>query len=128
MGEYSVIADEPRRHFGRLRLGIPALLETLHGRKHVRLVDLSQGGALILLPQEFPVRDCILRWLGFELFCSTAWQRGTQIGLMFERELTIAMMMSTREHAPAVLAREEAETAAAAQGWAEGWLHQGAER
>lgn len=120
--------DNPRRSFGRMKLGIPATLETIHGRKHVRMVDLSQGGALVLLPQEIPVRDCMVNWLGFEAFASAVWRHGTQVGLAFEEPLALAKLMATRNLAPELIQQENLAAEDAARGWSEGWFSAGSER
>lgn len=124
MGEITPFGTrDPRRHFGRMKLGIPALLETLYGRKHVRMVDLSQGGASVILPQEIQMRECIARWLDFEVFCSRVWQDGTLVGLTFERPLPLSTLLATRKLAPELIRDEELDVHRAAQSWTAGWIN-----
>lgn len=108
------------RNFGRLPLGITAWLETLDGRKQVRLVDLSQGGAHVVLPHDLGVRDCVLTWLGFEAFCSAAWRKGEDLGLAFEEPLPIATLVATRNVAPSIIREESLSAETAARDWVQG--------
>ena len=91
-----------RREHARLRLGIPARLETLDGRFPVRLVDLSHGGAQIELEGDAPVREGVLSWMLFETFGVPAWQEGGSVGLTFDRPLSRTALRMTREKAPEI--------------------------
>lgn len=97
-----VDAELRRRTHARLRLGIPARFDTLDGRQNVRLVDLSQGGAQIVLPGEAPVREGVLTWMRFETFGMAVWQDGESVGLEFDRPLSLECLRATREHAPEI--------------------------
>lgn len=121
--------EEPKpRKFGRLPLGIAARLETLHGPKSVRLVDLSQGGAQIIFPGDIQVRDCVLLWLDFEAFCAAAWREGERLGLAFHEPLPVKTLAATRNIAPAIISEESLSAENAARQWVEGGLHLGADR
>ena len=91
-----------RRQHARLRLGIPARLETLEGRYPVRLVDLSHGGAQIEMESEAPVREGVLSWMLFETFGIAAWQDGASVGLTFDRPLSRTALRMTRDKAPEI--------------------------
>jgi hypothetical protein len=91
-----------RRQHARLRLGIPARLETLDGRYPVRLVDLSHGGAQIEMESEAPVREGVLSWMLFETFGIAAWQDGGSVGLTFDRPLSLTALRMTRDKAPEI--------------------------
>lgn len=110
---------EPRT-YGRLPLGIAAHLDTIHGRKAVRLVDLSQGGAKIVLPIDIPIRDCVLTWLEFEAFCSAVWHDGPRLGLTFEEPLPLATLVATRNVAPSIIRAESLSVETAARAWVRG--------
>lgn len=97
-----VDAELLRRQHARLRLGIPARFETLDGRRQVRLVDLSQGGAQIEMEGEAPVREGVLSWMLFETFGIAAWQEGGSVGLTFDRPLSRTCLRMTREKAPEI--------------------------
>jgi hypothetical protein len=97
-----VDAELLRREHARLRLGIPARFETLDGRQQVRLVDLSHGGAQIVLENDAPVREGVLSWLQFETFGIAAWQDGENLGLTFDRNLSRGCLVATREKAPEI--------------------------
>ena len=49
----------PRRAYSRLHLGISAQLETLDGRQRVRMIDLSQGGAHLILSKPGDIRQAV---------------------------------------------------------------------
>lgn len=97
-----VDAELLRREHARLRLGIPARLETLEGRQQVRLVDLSHGGAQIVLENDAPVREGVLSWMRFETFGIAAWQDGESVGLTFDRPLSRECLVATRDKAPEI--------------------------
>ena len=53
-----------RRACPRLPLGIGARFDTLDGCQKVRLIDLSEGGAHIILSEPGEVSEGVLAWLG----------------------------------------------------------------
>ena len=110
-----------RRSSPRLPLGIGARFDTLDGRQKVRLIDLSQGGAHVILESAEPVREGVLAWLGFDSYAVVVWQRGEHIGLEFDRLLPIAWLVETRKRAPSVV-QEEALGNEMAQAWVMGRL------
>lgn len=122
--EFASFADSrmraPRRAHSRLRLGILARFETLQGKVAVRLVDLSQTGARLMLPTDTPVREGLLTFLGFELFGITAWQRGNELGIEFDQELSKEHLLAIREVAPAVVSEEQHSTEIAARNFVTG--------
>jgi hypothetical protein len=106
---------DPRRAAPRLQLGIGARFDTLDGRQDVRLIDLSQGGAHVILSRPDPVREGVLAWIGFDSYAAVAWQRDNHVGLEFDRPLPLSCLVETRRRAPSVV-RE------AAQAWVDGTL------
>jgi hypothetical protein len=96
-------AELSRRKHARLRLGIPARFETLDGRFEVRLVDMSRGGAHIILPGPTPVKEGVLTWMRFDTFGIVAWQEEDNVGLEFDRPLTEACLGATHEFAPEII-------------------------
>lgn len=107
----------PRRAFPRLQLGISAQLETLEGRQRVRLMDLSQGGAHVVLSKPGDIREGVLTWIRFETFGAVAWEDGKHIGLAFDKPLPLAVLVETRQRAPSVVREEEERIA---REWVEG--------
>ena len=97
-----VDAELLRRRHARLRLGIPARFETLDGRQTVRLVDISHGGAQIVMESDAEVREGVLTWMRFDTFCIAAWQEGESAGLKFDRPLSVDCLRATREFAPEI--------------------------
>jgi hypothetical protein len=118
----------PRRAFARLRLGIAAQLETLDGRQKVRLIDLSQGGAHVILSQPGDIRQAVLTWLQFEVFGTVVWHDEEHVGLEFERPLPIGVLVETRQKAPSVVREEAMGAELAARDWVAGTTHSGSER
>jgi len=118
----------PRRAHSRLRLGISARIETLDGKQRVRLLDLSQGGAHIVLSEPHDIRKAVLSWLRFETYGEVVWQEGQHIGLAFDRPLPLACLVETRQRAPTVVREEAMGVEQAARQWVAGTLHQGSER
>ena len=122
-----VDAELHRREHARLRVGIPAYFETLEGRLKVRLLDISQGGAHVLLPGETPIREGVLMWMRFDVFGMTVWQQGDELGMKFERPLPREWLIETREIAPDIV-REEVLGLTAARDFVEGRGRYGVER
>lgn len=106
-------SPEPRRAYSRQTVGIAAHFETLGGRQSVRLIDLSQGGAHLILSQPVPLREGVLFWLRFDIFADVVWQEGEHVGLKFDELVPIPALVETRLRAPSVV-RE------AAQAWVSG--------
>ena len=104
---------DPRRAYSRLTVGIGASFDTLDGRQTVRLIDLSQGGAHLILSRPAPLREGLLTWLRFEAFADVVWQHGEHVGLAFDELVPIPSLVETRMRAPSVV-RE------AAQAWVSG--------
>ena len=111
---------EPRRGYARLRLGIAAQLQTLDGVQKVRLVNLSQGGAHVILSRIEPIRQAFLSWLGFEAFGDIVWRRGEHVGIRFDRLLPIGHLVETRRCAPSVLQHEQHDLEDNARTWVTG--------
>lgn len=112
---------DPRRAAPRLQLGIGARFDTLDGRQNVRLIDLSQGGAHVILSRPEEVREGVLAWLGFDSYAAVAWQRDDHVGLAFDRPLSLSCLVETRRRAPSVV-QEEAMGSELAQAWVSGRL------
>ncbi len=102
-------------------MGISARFNTLDGLQKVRLVDLSQGGAQIILSKLEQPAAGLLTWLNYEAFGEAAWQEGDCLGLKFERLLPLGCLVSTRQKAPSVV-RAEALGDELAQAWVSGEL------
>jgi hypothetical protein len=95
--------SDPRRAYSRLPVEIDAYLDTLEGRQKVRLVDLSQAGAHIVLSQPETVKEGVLTWLRFDTFGIAMWQHEDDVGLKFDRLLPPHVLDETRERAPALV-------------------------
>lgn len=117
-----------RRTEPRLRLGIPAKFESLEGQHKVRLLDLSQSGAHVDMPDIGKVRQGVLTWMGYEVFAEVMWQKRSEIGVQFDTQLTYDQLVEIREYAPAVVQQEAIDAAKAARDFVDGRLHNGSER
>lgn len=121
MTERAPQADIPDRNYARLALGVPATLETLDARLKVEIVDISQGGAHVILPDKDAfAKDCLLVWLRFEAFGTVVWRQGAHIGIAFEKPLSHATIFETRKNAASILEQEAAKIENEARSWAEG--------
>lgn len=110
-----------RRNYARLNVGIAARLITLDGTQKVRLIDLSQGGAQLILSKPGDIAAGLLTWLDFEAFGEAAWHEEDRLGLKFERLLPLPCLVRTREQAPTVV-RAELLGEDIAQAWVSGTL------
>ncbi|MCT2559037.1 PilZ domain-containing protein [Tsuneonella sp. YG55] len=111
--------DESSRQFARLEVGISARLDTLSGRQSVRLVNLSQGGAQLILSVPDEAGEGMLTWLDFEMFGELAWQKGDRVGLTFDEPLAPLCLAETRRRAPSVVL-DEAMGASFTKAWVSG--------
>lgn len=121
-------AAEPRRNFSRLQVGIIARLDMLSGWQKVRLIDLSQGGAQLILSRPQPLDEGVLRWLRFEVYGDVVWQEDEHVGLKFDGLLPLARLVETRQRAPTVVREEAMATEIAAQDFVAGNRTLGADR
>ena len=120
--------SEPRRAFSRLQVGILARLDMLEGWQRVRLIDLSQGGAHVILSRPTPIGEGVLRWLRFEVYGEVAWQEDHHVGLRFDGLLPLPVLVETRQRAPTVVREEAMATELAAHDFVAGKSHLGTDR
>lgn len=104
-----------RRGIGRATIDIDAYLDTREGRQKVRLIDLSQTGAHLVLSQPEAVREGVLKWLDFDTFGIAIWSEGEELGLQFDRPLSPRIVDETHRRAPSVVAE-------LAQSWVSGGI------
>jgi hypothetical protein len=108
-----ILDDDGRRRFARLEVGIGARFTTLAGDQPVRLVNLSQNGAKLILSAPEDAGAGVLTWLDFETFGDLAWQDEDTIGIVFDKLLRPGILAQTRLRAPTVVREEEAGLAKA---------------
>ncbi len=111
-----------RRRDSRLRLNIPARLETIYGNVKVVLIDLSQsGGHLLTGEKQLCGKDAVLGWLQYEAFGRIVWSTDRQAGLEFDGMLTPQTLLATRDAAERDPRKEEQREAfLAARAWYNG--------
>ena len=110
---------DSRRAFLRLQVGIGARLDTLDGSQKVRLIDLSQGGAHVVLSRPEEAGAGVLTWMNFETFGELAWIEESHLGLKFDKLLPPGCLAETRRRAPSVVRDEEMGTTLT-QAWVSG--------
>jgi len=120
--------SEPRRAFSRLELGIIARLDMLSGWQRVRLIDLSQGGAHLILSRPEPIGEGVLKWLRFDAYGAVAWQEREHVGMKFDGLLPLPWLVETRQRAPFVVREEAMATELAAHDWVAGTRTLGSDR
>jgi hypothetical protein len=118
-------ANETKRDFLRLPLGVLGFIETLNGRQRVEIVDLSQGGAYVVLmdaakASRYEVRDCVLRWMNYEAFGEVKRRDGVHFGIAFDEPLRPGVIKDTRKHASLNIRNDFYELKDAARLWARG--------
>lgn len=85
-----------RRAYSRLRVEMPARLMTLDGWRMGAMLDLSQGGARLLLDTPGRFSGGVLHWLDYQAFGYPVWRAGRDIGLEFEEALPLDWVIATR--------------------------------
>ena len=111
-----------RRRDSRLRLHIPARLDTIHASVQAQLLDLSQSGAHLAVAEQLVLgEDTLLRWLSFEGFGRVVWATPKQVGLEFDELLLPATLVTTRDLADQSTAKKDRRRAyEAAKTWYQG--------
>jgi hypothetical protein len=112
-------AGARRRQRPRLRVGLTARVETLHGKFDAQLIDLSQSGARLRTLSPKLGRAVVLRWLDFEGFGDLVWEGDGVLGMKFDPPLSSEVILATRELAPSVV-QDFDPTRDAAKAWTMG--------
>lgn len=102
MNKFSSEDQSRRRKRPRLRVGIPAHLQTLNGPLEVKLLDISQSGARIEIPSTERPHSAVLQWLEYEAYGDIVWERSGLLGMKFDPPLPADQILRTRELAPSV--------------------------
>lgn len=112
-----------RRQGRRVRVCLPASIETLTGFHPAQLTSLSAGGAAVDV--SIPVRlgeDLVLRCpdLGLDAFSTVVWFSDGRCGVKFDEPLSDAELLAARtlsDRQPHIV---KAQRLAAAKAWSEG--------
>lgn len=110
-----------RRAHRRLRLFLPATLESVVERQSADLRSLSCGGAMLTVAR--PPRigsDVILKCGPYEWFGQAVWTGRDEVGIAFEEPLTDECVLTIRRIADNHPETIRAHRLAAARAWAEG--------
>lgn len=87
-----------RRGRSRLRVRLPAKLQTRIENARVILVDLSMTGARLVADNPPAVgTEAMLHWDRYEAFGEVVWAQGVQFGLSFEEPISEQDVLATRE-------------------------------
>lgn len=121
-----VVPSIGRRESRRVRVYIPASIETLHGNHAAELTSLSCTGAAISL-QSVPKlsADLVLRCGSLEAFCTVVWVKPGRCGLHFDEPITETEVLSARQTSDQLPASQQAQRMAAAKAWVEGNSREG---
>ena len=122
MSGEKILGSPGNRKAGRLRLRLPARLETPRGVERGVLCDVSEGGAKVFA-KAGPAcgQDVLLKWARHEAFGGVVWQREGFIGLAFDEPLAAAILIDTRHMQDAQgMTREQMAQWLAETGWAFG--------
>ena len=104
------LANTFRRKKPRLRLGVKAEIITLDGREEVLLQDLSLTGAKFHRNGNRPFDKGLLRWMRYETYGEVVWQRGSWVGIQFDRPISKEVLLATRAATPRLVQEARSET------------------
>lgn len=124
-GDNGEDVGDGQRDFLRLTLGLVGEMETLNGKRRVEILDLSQGGAQVVLadpanPGRYEIRDCVLRWMEFEAFGEVRRNQDGHYGIAFDEPLRPGVIKATRTAASLNVRRDFLEHRQHARLWAHG--------
>lgn len=82
----------------RVRLGIPAKVQLLHGLENCLLDDLSQTGARVTLAGSLPRPGAgvVVKAAGLDVFGNVVWSHGARFGIVFEEPLPLHDVVNVR--------------------------------
>jgi len=120
-GRKPLSATPGKRFLGRLRVRLPARVETLTRTRLVILLDVSGGGARVQFEGAPPAGEVLLRWAGNEAHGRICWQRGGLCGVAFDHRVRQEALLATaRTNEASALPEDLDLTTAAARSWADG--------
>lgn len=107
-----------RRGASRLRICLPAKVDTITGRAPGVIHDLSQSGARLRL-QSVPRAgaDVVITIGSLEAFGTVVWANDNFIGLKFYDPLSLQQVLDVRAEAEKLPATQRRELSEAGQGW-----------
>ena len=116
-----VVPSVGRRESRRVRVYLPASIQTLQGTQAAELTSLSCTGAAISL-QNVPKlsADLVLKCGSLEAFCNVVWVKPGRCGLQFDEPITETEVLSARQTSDHLPASQHAQRMAAAKAWVEG--------
>lgn len=110
-----------RRSSRRVRISLPAILETVTGRQFAELTSLSCGGAGLRVEEPPKCGSTAIVHCGtLEAFGTVVWSDSGRCGIRFDERITEGEVLAARQlsdHRPEVVM---AQRMAAARAWAEG--------
>ena len=95
----------------RVRLGIPAKVQLLHGLENCLLDDLSQTGARVTLAGSLPGPGAgvVVKAAGLDVFGNVVWSNGARFGIVFEEPLPLHHVVNVRHLADSYAEHEAAQ-------------------
>ncbi|MGH6786692.1 MAG: PilZ domain-containing protein [Novosphingobium sp.] len=110
-----------RRSHARLRLQLPARFESLNGKAHCWVQNVSSSGASLSLSPTPAIGSVgVLECEGKELFCEVIWARSEFCGVAFEYSLGEASVLELRTVAANYCDIERQRHAVAVRDWVDG--------
>lgn len=106
-----------RRASERLRLSLPANIETLEFVAPVLMLDLGPFGARMVLPYKPRLLDAQLRWLQFDAMGQIIWSADNICGMKFNRPLSSLKLRRTAAASPATDFGDTAEESNLVEAW-----------
>ena len=114
-----------RRAHPRARVALPATVETMDGRKPVKLRNLSSAGAMVESPRTPDIgRDLVLQCFGIDALGVVVWEDGEFCGIEFydpiEDEEVVRQRTLSDNHFEQQKWRTRQELIEAAERWSTG--------
>lgn len=110
-----------RRGASRLKISLPAKLETISGGHPAEIRDLSETGAKIRLGIAPRVAaDVVLKLWSIEAFSQVVWAADDLVGLKFDEPLSPQQVLAVRAKAETLPIMDRQELAEAGRAWCRG--------
>lgn len=100
---------------------LPARVVAFSKTRNAILLDVSGGGAKLLVDGDPPQGEVLVRWGNHEAHGSLCWQRGNQCGITFDHKVPQEVLLATAALNESAALPEGADlVTASAQAWADG--------
>lgn len=115
------VSTGKRRH-SRLRVGLPAQMQSAAATTECELLDLSETGARFSTPEPPKAGAMVMvHCFHLELFGTVMWRRRGVVGMAFDEPLPLDQVVSVRGLADETARMEQEAARQAAKAWARGY-------